>query len=73
MKRRREVEMAASEIRSAIDEVSLLAANLKTAAAAHDAVPVQKSVQIPIKPFLSLCDLLVQVLGHSLSLSHIQI
>ncbi|XP_042023584.1 glycolipid transfer protein 3-like [Salvia splendens] len=67
MKRRREVEMVASEIRSAIDEVSLLAANLKTDAAqdavpVSDSVPVQKSVQIPIKPFLSLCDLLVQVL-----------
>ncbi|XP_047983637.1 glycolipid transfer protein 3-like [Salvia hispanica] len=70
MKRRREVEMVASEIRSAIDEVSLLVANLKTAASDHavplpvsDSVaPVHTSVQIPIKPFLSLCDLLVQVL-----------
>ncbi|KAG6432551.1 hypothetical protein SASPL_104131 [Salvia splendens] len=50
MKRRREVEMVASEIRSAIDEVSLLAANLKTDAA-QDAVPVSDSV-----PYLSSVD-----------------
>ncbi|KAL1543727.1 glycolipid transfer protein 3-like [Salvia divinorum] len=64
MKRRREVEMVASEIRSAIEEVSLLPLNLKTdaAATADDSVPVQTSVHIPIKPFLSLCNLLVQVL-----------
>ncbi|KAG6435875.1 hypothetical protein SASPL_100756 [Salvia splendens] len=64
MKRRREVGMVASEIRSAIDEVSLLAPNPKTAvplpASVSDSAPVQTSVQIPIKPFLSLCDLLVQ-------------
>ncbi|XP_057795536.1 glycolipid transfer protein 3-like isoform X2 [Salvia miltiorrhiza] len=76
MKRRREFEMVASEIRSAIEEVSLLVVNLKTGAAAavDDAVPntapvpipapvpVQTSVHIQIKPFLSLCNLLVQVL-----------
>lgn len=62
--------MVASEIRSTIEEVSLLVVNLKTgvaaAAAADDAVavpiPIQNSVHIPIKPFLSLCNLLIQVL-----------
>ncbi|XP_042031803.1 glycolipid transfer protein 3-like [Salvia splendens] len=74
MKRRRELEMVTSEIRSAIEELSLLPVNLKTAASPPDSVPVpvpvpapvhvpvQINVHIPIKPFLSLCNLLVQVL-----------
>ncbi|KAL0438202.1 UNVERIFIED_CONTAM: Glycolipid transfer protein 3 [Sesamum latifolium] len=64
MKRRREAEMVASEIRSAIEELSLLAVNLKTGggAAADDHVHDQTSAHVPIKPFLSLCNLLIQVL-----------
>ncbi|KAH6764275.1 hypothetical protein C2S52_013195 [Perilla frutescens var. hirtella] len=44
MKRRREVEVVASDIRSAIEEASLLAVNLKTGVATADVVP------IPIPP-----------------------
>ncbi|KAH6800248.1 hypothetical protein C2S52_000712 [Perilla frutescens var. hirtella] len=44
MKWKREVEVVASDIRSAIEEASLLAVNLKIGVAAADAVP------IPIPP-----------------------
>lgn len=58
--------MVTSEIRSAIEEVSLLVVNLKpgvaAAAAADDVVPIQTNAHIPLKPFLSLCSLLIQVL-----------
>lgn len=60
MKRKREVEMASSEIRSAIEELSLLSVNLKTEGTADQD---HTDAHIPIKPFLSLCNLVVQVLG----------
>ena len=73
--------MVTSEIRSAIEELSLLPVNLKSAAPPPDSVPVlvsapvhvpvQINVHIPIKPFLALCNLLVQILGLSFSLTHI--
>ncbi|KAH6790781.1 hypothetical protein C2S51_005787 [Perilla frutescens var. frutescens] len=77
MKRMREVEVVASDIRSAIEEASLLAVNLKTGVATADLVPIpippiQTSVHIPIKPFLSLCKFLIQVLDLSLSHTHTQ-
>lgn len=65
MKRKREEEeVAESEIRCAIHELSVMTVNLKTAAVAADDVPNPKSVHhVPIKPFLSLCNLVIQVLG----------
>ncbi|PIN03646.1 Glycolipid transfer protein [Handroanthus impetiginosus] len=66
MKRKRETtEMVASEIRSAIEELSLWAVNLKsdgTAAVDGGDVHNLTNAHVPIKPFLSLCNLLVQVL-----------
>lgn len=69
MKRRREHEMVASEIRSAIQELSTLSVDAKHTKLSTDKddnhhVHNLKSVhQIPIKPFLSLCNLLmIQVL-----------
>ncbi|KAI3460500.1 hypothetical protein Pfo_017163 [Paulownia fortunei] len=63
MKRRREAKMVSSEIRSAIEELSsLLAVNLKTCGAASAGDHHLKTAQVPIKPFLSLCNLLIQVL-----------
>lgn len=61
MKRRRETELTASEIRSAVQELSALAAvnggddgrNQPSTAERH----------VPLKPFLSICSLLIQVLG----------
>ncbi|XP_073304939.1 glycolipid transfer protein 3-like [Primulina huaijiensis] len=66
MKRRREAEMASSEIRSAIEELSLMAVNLKNdggtaSSSGSDQLPPTVH-QIPMKPFLSLCNLLIQVL-----------
>ncbi|XP_027093151.1 glycolipid transfer protein 3 isoform X2 [Coffea arabica] len=62
MKRRRELEMG-SEIRSAIDELSMVVLKVKPAGG-----PEQHSTcaYIPTKPFLSVCNLLLQVLGLSL-------
>ncbi|KAL8515196.1 hypothetical protein ACS0TY_014057 [Phlomoides rotata] len=61
--------VAESEIKSAIEELSLMSVNLKTGGAAAitaDGVPNQTSVHhhhhVPIKPFLSLCNLVIQVL-----------
>lgn len=77
MKRRREVEKPASSVlRSAIEDLSLLTVmkSLKT----HDdnddhdhVVPncQQNGTHIPIKPFLSLCTFLLQLLGQILSFS----
>ncbi|CDP18284.1 unnamed protein product [Coffea canephora] len=58
MKRRRELEMG-SEIRSAIDELSMVVLKVKPAGG-----PEQHSTcaYIPTKPFLSVCNLLLQVL-----------
>ncbi|KAL2519910.1 Glycolipid transfer protein 2 [Forsythia ovata] len=62
MKRRREAEMA-SEIRSFIEELSAAlekgGVKLEVEKAGDD---LQTTLQIPIKPFLSLCYLLIQVL-----------
>ncbi|KAK6115048.1 hypothetical protein DH2020_007317 [Rehmannia glutinosa] len=63
MKRRREAEIVPSEISSAINELSLFAVNLKTGVAAVDDVRIQTSdCHVPTKPFLALCNLLIQVL-----------
>ncbi|KAK4390985.1 Glycolipid transfer protein 3 [Sesamum angolense] len=51
MKRRREAEMVASEIRSAIEELSLLAVNLKTGGTAADDVHDQTAPMFPSSPF----------------------
>ncbi|XP_027149590.1 glycolipid transfer protein 3-like isoform X1 [Coffea eugenioides] len=58
MKRRRELEMG-SEIRSAIDELSMVVLKVKPAGG-----PEQHNTcaYIPTKPFLSVCNLLLQVL-----------
>ncbi|XP_051139649.1 glycolipid transfer protein 3-like [Andrographis paniculata] len=60
MKRQRSeaaAEMAAtSEIRSAIEELSLMAVNC------GGDVQKQTSGRVPLKPFLSICNLLIQVL-----------
>ncbi|KAI5654338.1 hypothetical protein M9H77_31525 [Catharanthus roseus] len=53
MKRKREAEMG-SEIRSAIDELSLMILKVKPTSGG--------AVEIPTKPFLSLCNLTLQVL-----------
>lgn len=61
MKRKsREVEMGSSEIRSAIEELSNLVV-LKIKPSADDGEDVVAHV-VPIKPFLSICSLLIQVL-----------
>ena len=66
MKRRREMEKG-SEIKSAIEELSMMV-KLKPGDN-HDA-----AAHIPTKPFLYVCNLFVQVLGRSslslFSLSH---
>ncbi|XP_073118630.1 glycolipid transfer protein 3-like [Henckelia pumila] len=71
MKRRREAEMAPSEIRSAIEELSLMAVNVKadggtasssSSSSGADQLPPAEPHQVPMKPFLSVCNLLVQVL-----------
>ncbi|XAR62448.1 hypothetical protein NMG60_11017202 [Bertholletia excelsa] len=56
MKRTREIEMG-SEIRSAIDELSLVVVKLKPTADDLDS-----ATHIPTLPFLSVCNLVVQVL-----------
>ncbi|CAK9155265.1 unnamed protein product [Ilex paraguariensis] len=55
MKRRREME-SGSEIRSAIEELSMVV--VKVIPGGDD----QSVAHIPAKPFLSLCDLIIQVL-----------
>ncbi|KAL7155725.1 hypothetical protein ABFS83_03G095800 [Erythranthe nasuta] len=83
MKRMREAETAASEIRSAIEELSLFGVNLKTgcttvpAAASVVAADTDTDIHnqttnttttsaqqhhVHIKPFLSLCNILIQIL-----------
>lgn len=67
MKRKREAEVVLSEISSAIEELSLVSVNLKTGGAAVPTAAAAdddklEAARIPIKPFLSLCNLLIQVL-----------
>ncbi|KAL3641151.1 hypothetical protein CASFOL_016119 [Castilleja foliolosa] len=63
MKRKREqVDMVPSEIKSAIDELSTMAVNLKTGGGATAAAADDQTTQVSIKPFLALCNLLIQVL-----------
>lgn len=70
MQRRREGEMG-SEIRSAIAELSTVVHKVKppAGATAADAVAEQHKTDsiaaayIPVKPFLSVCSLVLQVLG----------
>ncbi|XP_022883774.1 glycolipid transfer protein 3-like [Olea europaea var. sylvestris] len=69
MQRRREAEMS-SEIRSAIQELS--AAKERSGfkpSKERCADDLRTTLQIPIKPFLSICKLLIQVLGSPLSRS----
>ncbi|KAL3840082.1 hypothetical protein ACJIZ3_024673 [Penstemon smallii] len=68
MKRRREGdELATSEIGSAIEELSLMVMvvnnnnNIKSTAAAGPDHHLS-TAQVPIKPFLSLCNFLIQIL-----------
>lgn len=59
MKRKREVlEIKGSEIRSAIEELTVLV-KLKS----NDHNPGPSDVKIPTMPFLSICNLVLQVLG----------
>lgn len=60
MKRRREPEMVAPEIQSALEELPLLL-GCAQAATVNDHLTVV--AKVPIKPFLSICSLLIQVLG----------
>ncbi|XP_075517149.1 glycolipid transfer protein 3-like isoform X1 [Primulina tabacum] len=68
MKRRREAEMVASEMRSAIEQLSQMEAHRRTtldtsgSAGGVDCDQLTATAQVPIKPFLSLCNLLIQVL-----------
>ncbi|XP_073134713.1 glycolipid transfer protein 3-like [Henckelia pumila] len=68
MKRRREAEVVASEIRSAIEQLSQMEVHRRTAsgtsgsAGGVDGDQLTATAQVPIKPFLSLCNLLIQVL-----------
>lgn len=57
MKRKRDEEKVVSEIRSAIEELSTLA-KLKPKNGHNPG-----AAQIPTVPFLSICDLVIQVLG----------
>lgn len=57
MKRRREMEKSSSEIRSAIEELSMFI-KLKP----KDNLDAPR-IHIPTKPFLHLCNLVLQVLG----------
>ncbi|CAI9115668.1 OLC1v1016639C1 [Oldenlandia corymbosa var. corymbosa] len=65
MKRRREIENG-SEIRSAIDELSMVVHKVKPAdhssGAANENHQNVSMAYIPTKPFLSICSLLLQVL-----------
>ncbi|KAL3504373.1 hypothetical protein ACH5RR_034214 [Cinchona calisaya] len=60
MKRRRESEMG-SELRSAIDELSMVIIKVNPADADNQQQNTT-TAYIPIKPFLSVCNLLLQVL-----------
>lgn len=65
MKRRRESEVS-SELRSALQELTLMAENLKAGDAASATATGDQLVltaKVPLKPFLSLCKVLIQVLG----------
>lgn len=53
--------MPTSEIRSAIEELSVMEVKQTTDGGADD-VQKQITARIPLKPFLSICTLLVQVL-----------
>ncbi|MED6155712.1 hypothetical protein PIB30_007577 [Stylosanthes scabra] len=67
MKRKRDMEKKSSEISSAIEELSLMVVVKPSAVAGnhehhHDDDGAAASAQIPTKPFLSICHLVLQVL-----------
>lgn len=67
MKRKREIMEKRSELRSAIEELSMLAKGHQPSAG--DNLDGSAHIHTPTKPFLHVCTLILQVLGQFLCFS----